>query len=188
MRIPVPWSSSRSTEHSPRNDTPETLKDKTKIISPKLEDSHFQGIKESNPPRVLPPNEWKELSNYWTSIQEEPPTKSIGKDGSKIHPTVALGLTVAFVAHGAILFSLPPVLRGKGAPFLPTAAKGLNIMFSELRQHPNILSKLNQKRATTLNSTLTFVDLGSGDGRVVFRAAREGLFDRCVGYEINPGT
>ena len=28
--------------------------------------------------------------------------------------------------------------------------------------------------------------MGSGDGRVVFRAAREGLFDKSVGYEINP--
>lgn len=31
-----------------------------------------------------------------------------------------------------------------------------------------------------------FVDLGSGDGRVVFRAAREQLFTLCIGYEINP--
>jgi SAM-dependent methyltransferase len=34
--------------------------------------------------------------------------------------------------------------------------------------------------------SLKFVDLGSGDGRVVFRAAREGLFHASVGYEINP--
>ena len=33
---------------------------------------------------------------------------------------------------------------------------------------------------------MTFYDLGSGDGRVVFRAAREGIFHKCVGYEINP--
>ena len=33
---------------------------------------------------------------------------------------------------------------------------------------------------------LVFVDLGSGDGRLVFRAAREDIFDECIGYEINP--
>ena len=33
---------------------------------------------------------------------------------------------------------------------------------------------------------LVFVDLGSGDGRLVFRAARENIFDECIGYEINP--
>ena len=34
--------------------------------------------------------------------------------------------------------------------------------------------------------SLKFVDLGSGDGRVVFRAARENLFNKSIGYEINP--
>lgn len=33
---------------------------------------------------------------------------------------------------------------------------------------------------------IKFVDLGSGDGRLVFRAAREQVFHRAVGYEINP--
>ena len=33
---------------------------------------------------------------------------------------------------------------------------------------------------------MQFVDLGSGDGRVIFRAAQEKLFHRCIGYEINP--
>jgi len=33
---------------------------------------------------------------------------------------------------------------------------------------------------------LRFVDLGSGDGRVVFRAARENLFKASIGYELNP--
>ena len=34
---------------------------------------------------------------------------------------------------------------------------------------------------------LVFGDLGSGDGRLVFRAAREkDLFRRAIGYEMNP--
>jgi len=52
-------------------------------------------------------------------------------------------------------------------------------MFKELRNQPIVKdSKRN----------LTFFDLGSGDGRVVFRAAREGMFHKSIGYEINPGT
>ena len=34
---------------------------------------------------------------------------------------------------------------------------------------------------------IVFVDLGSGDGRIVFHAAhKEQLFTNCIGYEINP--
>jgi hypothetical protein len=46
-------------------------------------------------------------------------------------------------------------------------------------------SKLQEDRIRKINKRI-FVDLGSGDGRLVFRAAREGLFDLCIGYEINP--
>ena len=114
------------------------------------------------------------LSNINATIL---PSKSDG-----IHPLVAIDLTGALIAHGAIMFSLPPVIRGKGAPFLPTASKGLNVMFQELKRQPTVSASLKK------NTKLNFVDLGSGDGRVVFRAAREGLFHKSVGYEINPGT
>ena len=110
-------------------------------------------------------------------------------DGKGLHPALQIGLFAAFVAHGAILLSLPPVIRGKGAPFLPTASKGLDIMFQELKKQP--ICKAVQSQSHGINKTkkkLTFFDLGSGDGRVVFRAARENLFHKSVGYEINPGT
>ena len=188
----ISWPFSQSTEHVPTAKTNNASENsKANIESPKIVNP--KGTKQKNhSSTILPSSEWKELSNAWASSLEDSPTIVSEKDGGRIHPTVALGLTVAFVAHGAILFSLPPVLRGKGAPFLPTAKTGLNVMFSELRRHPNIASKLNQKGAIRTvvkrDSNLTFVDLGSGDGRVVFRAAREGLFDNCVGYEINPGA
>jgi hypothetical protein len=98
-----------------------------------------------------------------------------------LHPAVSIGLTVALVAHGAILFSLPPVLRQRGAPFLPTASKGLEDIFHEIKKQPNIMEAIQSKKK------LHFLDLGSGDGRVVFRAAREGIFYKSVGVEINPG-
>jgi len=134
----------------------------------------------------------QEESELWKSISKEMfapvttgvpsartttnPAESGEKEG--LHPVVAIGLGAALLAHGAILLSLPPVLLQRGAPFLPTALKGLNVMFQELKKQPIIANKTRP---------LNFVDLGSGDGRVVFRAAREGLFTKSIGYEINPG-
>ena len=95
---------------------------------------------------------------------------------TKLHPMIALGLGSAFVLNLGMILSLPPVLRGKGAPYLPTFSKKLQQMFEPLSS--------SKKRYQT------FVDLGSGDGRVVFAAARQKhLFqNKCIGYEINPGT
>ena len=53
-------------------------------------------------------------------------------------------------------------------------------MFAQLRKEPNFVRRQQQ------GGKLCFVDLGSGDGRVVVRAAREELFHKCLGYEINP--
>ncbi len=127
---------------------------------------------------------------------------------------ISMGLAGAFVvAHGAILFSLPPVLRGKGAPFLPTKSTTMDRMFTLIRKQPQIQKKLQLQKHEKLSASLnmaaapkgmTFMDLGSGDGRMVFRAAKETatsnhgpqqqatmaqpLFRYSVGYEINPGT
>jgi hypothetical protein len=96
------------------------------------------------------------------------------------HPLTIVcgGIFAGFLTlNAAVLVSLPPVLRQRGAPYLPTFQKNLDAMFSQLRSEVKILKNKEQK--------LRFVDLGSGDGRVVFRAARERLFDESVGYEIN---
>uniref|UniRef100_A0A7S3V4K3 DOT1 domain-containing protein n=1 Tax=Chaetoceros debilis TaxID=122233 RepID=A0A7S3V4K3_9STRA len=130
----------------------------------------------------------KEEANLWKTLQEElnSPLPVTGNDetntssDSGMHPLITFGLVAAFVAHGAIMFSLPPVLQGKGAPFLPTSAKGIGVMFRELKKLPQIVKKIQQKKE------IRFLDLGSGDGRVVFRAAREGYFYKSIGYEINP--
>ncbi len=55
-----------------------------------------------------------------------------------------------------------------GAPFLPTGKKFVEGMLDLAALRPDDL----------------FVDLGSGDGRLVIAAARRGA--RAVGYEINP--
>ena len=90
---------------------------------------------------------------------------------------LGVGGTLFLLPHLAILLSLPPVLQRRGAPYLPTFKTKLNVMFDLIRMQ---ISQAPTKR------NLKFVDLGSGDGRVVFRAAREGLFRTSVGYEINP--
>lgn len=59
----------------------------------------------------------------------------------------------------------------------------MSAMFTQLRQEPSFRKLLQHHQN---KNTLRFVDLGSGDGRFVFRAANEGLFGHCVGYEINP--
>jgi hypothetical protein len=75
-----------------------------------------------------------------------------------------------------------------GAPYLPTYDKRMSAMFNQLRQEPSFRKQLQHFKNEEGKSanTLRFVDLGSGDGRFVFRAAEEGLFGHCVGYEINP--
>ena len=119
-------------------------------------------------------------------------------DNSSTNPWVTMSLAGAFViAHGAVLLSLPPVLRGKGAPFLPTTSENMDKMFRLIRKQPQIMRKLQRQQNNELsnsvassasNSQMKFVDLGSGDGRMVFRSAREkNLFGCSVGYEINPG-
>jgi hypothetical protein len=90
---------------------------------------------------------------------------------------LGIGGTLFLLPHLAVLLSLPPVLQRRGAPYLPTFRSKLNEMFDLIRA---------QIHNPVPNHNLTFVDLGSGDGRVVFRAAREGLFHTSVGFEINP--
>ena len=125
-----------------------------------------------------------ETSEIWESVQSELRDEARSHDtggSSSLHPAFALGLGGFFLLNVGALLSLPPVLRGKGAPYLPTFSGKLDIMFSLLRRDVNVA-----KKVAVADKTLTFVDLGSGDGRVVFRAAREGIFKTSIGYEINP--
>ena len=73
-----------------------------------------------------------------------------------------------------------PYVFASGAPYLPTFRKNLDSMFLQLRGEQSFLQRHQQ------GDRLSFVDLGSGDGRIVFRAAREKLFHTSIGYELNP--
>lgn len=117
------------------------------------------------------------------------PSKMSMMENMQQHPYIVAGAGVALIVHLSALLSLPPAIRGRGAPFLPTTSKHGNAMFEQLHQQ---LAKSSTKTSSVLQQKvkqgkLHFVDLGSGDGRLVFRAAREGIFERSIGYEINPG-
>jgi SAM-dependent methyltransferase len=68
-----------------------------------------------------------------------------------------------------ILWRVVPILRG-GAPYVPTSADNVRrmIAFAELRPTDRI------------------VDLGSGDGQIVFAAVQAGAA-HGTGYELDPG-
>ncbi|XP_012373273.1 protein FAM173B [Octodon degus] len=84
------------------------------------------------------------------------------------------GLLLTGVAGGALVAVyavatpfLTPALRKVCLPFVPATAK----------QIENVLEMLRARRGS-------LVDIGSGDGRVVIAAAKEGF--TAVGYELNP--
>jgi hypothetical protein len=124
-----------------------------------------------------------EAEKIWKQVKSEIRDDEVSEttpSSSTLHPALAVGLGGIFLLHVTALMSLPPVLRGKGAPYLPSFSKKLDIMFHQLKKDSHVMRKLKEGKP------LTFVDLGSGDGRVVFRAAREGVFTKSIGYEINP--
>ena len=158
-------------------------------------------IKSSNELKIMTKQEDDndQGDNYFMSLvgdflkENNNDSSILNSDGNSSSPSsfFAIGLASAFVfAHGAIILSLPPVIRGNGAPFLPTTSKNMDRMFKLIKQQPQIRHKLEQKKMITssVSSGMKFVDLGSGDGRMVFRSAREpNLFQYSIGYEINPG-
>ena len=115
-----------------------------------------------------------------TMAMDEALSSSSSTSTLKMNTGVAIGAGAFFLANVALLLSLPPVLRGRGAPYLPTFAKNMDIMFQLLRQEPAFQARIRTGEA------LNFIDLGSGDGRIVFRAARENMFRQSTGVEINP--
>jgi len=74
--------------------------------------------------------------------------------------TLLIASFITIIFFGAVVFF--------GAPYLPTLNK----------QTKEALILLNLKKGQTL------LELGSGDGRVLRAAAKQGI--KCVGYELNP--
>jgi len=117
----------------------------------------------SDPPSSPASPEVPSLSNGTTtttttsssSSSSNPPSSFLGR--IQQHPYITAGAGVALVVHLAALLSLPPAIRGKGAPYLPTTASHSKAMFDQLKQQLLISSELKDKAA---NGSLCFVDLG----------------------------
>ncbi len=77
-------------------------------------------------------------------------------------------LLIFVIALGAVLFVLFAFVVAFGAPYLPTLK-------------PQIDEALD---LVDLEKGQTLLELGSGDGRVLFAAADHGL--KAIGYELNP--
>ncbi|CAD7929429.1 unnamed protein product [Amoebophrya sp. A25] len=94
-----------------------------------------------------------------------------------------------------IPFLLPKIRAFRGAPFLPTKRKTVDVLFDDVLQHrssSSSSSSICRRASATGTGTVNdparqsrrLLDFGSGDGRIVFAAARRGY--HAVGYEINP--
>lgn len=116
---------------------------------------------------------------------------------------------LALAANLGMVLSAVPALMSKGAPYLPTMNRSIDIVFDDILTRPDILNQRNRTASSTNNSfsaaknedtfhnaamtssapeaetpPVVIVDLGSGDGRVCIAAARRGY--HAVGYEFNP--
>ncbi len=69
---------------------------------------------------------------------------------------------ISYTSYHLYIQSIP------GAPFYPTTQNDIKTIFKFLKFKPND----------------TFIDLGSGDGRIIISAAQHGL--KSIGYELNP--
>ena len=103
-----------------------------------------------------------------------------------------IGLSVGgifAVANIGFIASAIPAVLGKGAPYVPTLRRSLDIIFDDAL--PTLLKRESKESTKTMRSSNKkqsvplIIDLGSGDGRVVIEAARNGY--PAVGYELNPG-
>jgi cyclopropane fatty-acyl-phospholipid synthase-like methyltransferase len=85
---------------------------------------------------------------------------------------VYISITLIYLAGGVLLFWMAWItwqMRAHGAAFWPTSKNKLEHMF----------------KLAKITSADHVADLGSGDGRIIFRAAECGAA-RAVGYEIDP--
>ena len=99
--------------------------------------------------------------------KSDKPKSSVG-----LYTTIAIG----GVALGFSIIAIPfltPALRKHTLPYVPATDK----------QIENVFKTINLIRKTSSKQQLTLIDLGSGDGRIVFEAAKRGY--RSTGVEIN---
>lgn len=111
----------------------------------------------------------------WSDTPKRVSRSKLAMVGLGVTGTLAVGLSV-------VTFSfVSPALRRICLPFVPATE-------NQIRNVLKLCSKdLQQTVANTANKkklpSCSLVDLGSGDGRIVFAAARDGY--QATGYELN---
>jgi len=106
-------------------------------------------------------------------------------------PLILGGLAGAVGIMVALMYPfLQPALKGKLAlPFVPATNQQIALVMQACHRHNNTLSKKEKVGLKTIPAgkndvkDFQFVDLGSGDGRLVIAAAKEGF--PAIGYELN---
>ena len=119
------------------------------------------------------------FNKIFASEQQQRPQQEQGTNDGGKKPRSKVALTGLAVTGGLaigvslVTFSfVSPALRRICLPFVPATEN----------QIKNVLKLCSKKRQGGGGTTL--VDLGSGDGRIVFAAARDGY--QATGYELNP--
>lgn len=109
-------------------------------------------------------------------------TSSTPAEKSKFGFYSALG--IAAVAIGGTIAAVPfltPAMRRHALPYIPATDKQIKNVFKAIKTYreANQLTKLKPSR----EQVVKLVDLGSGDGRIVFEAAKRGY--QATGVELN---
>lgn len=104
------------------------------------------------------------------------------KRNSKVGLYMALGVGAAAIGFSiAAIPFLTPALRSHALPYVPATNKQIENVFKALKQYS--LERHLTKIAPSKNNIVKLIDLGSGDGRIVFEAAKRGY--HSTGVELN---
>eukprot|EP00929_Paragymnodinium_shiwhaense_P082423 TRINITY_DN43425_c0_g1_i1.p1 TRINITY_DN43425_c0_g1~~TRINITY_DN43425_c0_g1_i1.p1 ORF type:complete len:270 (+),score=49.63 TRINITY_DN43425_c0_g1_i1:105-914(+) len=102
---------------------------------------------------------------------------------------IGAGFALAAINGFGLPFALPKMRKFLGAPYVPMKKYALEAMFVQVLptwlRHRSAAEAVSVAESASLPlAGLKLVDFGSGDGRIVAAAARQGM--HAVGYEINP--
>lgn len=112
------------------------------------------------------------------SAQSNTQQQSNSKFG--LYTTLGIGALAIGGTIAAIPF-LTPAMRKHALPFIPATPKQISNVFKSIRLY-SAQNNLTHTQVTK-NNLVKLVDLGSGDGRIVFEAAKRGY--HATGVELN---
>lgn len=108
-------------------------------------------------------------------IIEDQPSSKVG---------LAITICVGTAAIGLVCVTMPfvaPAFRKHALPYIPATDKQVSNVFKAIRQFES--SKNVSKYVPNTSNHPKLIDLGSGDGRIVFEAAKQGY--KSEGVELN---